>query len=107
MQSSHATETQTPVRSSMADDPDFAELLELFYVSLQEAKENLRNLFASNNIEQLQREAHKLKGAGGGYGFEGLTTEAADLETACKTGDVVLIAERLESLLAYASRIEV
>ena len=107
MQPSEMTEHRTPIRSSLGDDPDFRELLELFSVSIQETTEKLRSLLAASDVQQIQREAHKLKGAGGGYGFEGLTAEAAALESACKARDLDQIRRTLDSLLNYVSRIEV
>ena len=107
MQPSEMTEHRIPVRSSLEVDPDFQELLELFSVSIQETTEKLRTLLVASDMEQMQREAHKLKGAGGGYGFEGLTTEAAALESACKVRDLDQVRRTLDSLLNYVSRIEI
>jgi HPt (histidine-containing phosphotransfer) domain-containing protein len=91
----------------MEEDPDFRELLEMFFTSLQESTGLLRSLHASGDVGQLQREAHKLKGSGGGYGFPGLSEEAAALETACKACDLAQVEQTLNRLLDYASRIEI
>jgi HPt (histidine-containing phosphotransfer) domain-containing protein len=107
MQPIEVAQGRTPVRSTLEDDPDFRDLLEMFAASLREATETLRSLFAAGDVAQLQREAHKLKGSGGGYGFPGLTTEAAALESACKAGDLMLVQQALSRLLDYAARIEV
>lgn len=96
-----------PIHSDFADDPDFAELLEMFYESLQERRGEMVNSFQNGDFEQLKTLAHQLKGAGGGYGFTGLTPLAADLELACKTNNLPAMPEKLQALLAYIDRVTV
>ena len=96
----------TPVRSSMADDEDFRELLEMFVEGLQEKKVSMSAAFQQGDMESLRKLSHQLKGAGGGYGFAGVSELAAHLEEACKNSlgpDV--IAERLDGLLKYSARV--
>jgi HPt (histidine-containing phosphotransfer) domain-containing protein len=95
------------VRSKFSDDPDYRDLLEMFEASLQEATGGLRDAFGAGDVAQLQREAHRLKGAGGGYGFDELTPAAHSLEEACMTRDMVQIQQTLDRLLDYISRIEI
>lgn len=102
----HKVETGAgPVYSRHADDPDYAELLEPFALSLPEKEQDLRRAFETGELRTVQMLAHQLKGAGGGYGFEGLTTRAAALEQACKAEDRSTVAGALEELTAYLGRI--
>ena len=94
-----------PVYSSFSDDPDFAELVEFFVDAIPERIELLRESYQKQDIEQLRTTAHQLKGAGGGYGFEELSTHAARLEQACKQNDSDAIADFLEILIGYMGRI--
>ncbi len=96
----------SPVRSSMADDEDFQELLEMYVGSLSEKRKLLSSAFEQKDFEALRKIAHQMKGSGGGYGFAGVSERAAYLEESCKHSlgpDV--IADRLETFLAYIARV--
>lgn len=98
----------SPVRSTMADDEDFKELLEMFVDGLNEKRDLLSSAFNQQDFEALRKVSHQLKGSGGGYGFAGLSERAAHLEEACKHSmGADVIAERLESFLSYMSRVVV
>jgi HPt (histidine-containing phosphotransfer) domain-containing protein len=92
------------VRSEYADDPDYAELLQEFAADIPDRVTELWHAFDSGAVEELRTLAHRLKGAGGGYGYPELTTLARELEHACKS-DPVQIAPRLEALVEHLERI--
>jgi HPt (histidine-containing phosphotransfer) domain-containing protein len=94
-----------PVRSRFAGDPEYRELLEWFVESLAELSGTMRDQMRSADYAGLQVHAHQVKGAAGGYGFPELTTLAAELERACRTGDPVSIATELDRTLAYIARV--
>lgn len=91
----------TPVRSQFSDDPDFAELLEFFVEALPERREFLTSCHQSNDVDGLRVAAHQLKGAGGGYGFDQLSSLAAQLEEACKAADRMRMRESLDLLIEH------
>ncbi len=95
------------VHSQFAADPEYRELLEMFDEALPERRRCLTDAFRAGNIPELQTLAHQLKGAGGGFGFPGLTDHAAVLEAACKTAEPDRIAEALDLTLAFMQRITV
>ncbi len=98
----------SPVRSAMADDEDFQELLEMFVEGLEEKRGSMSAAFQQGDFDTLRKLSHQLKGSGGGYGFAGISERAAHLEEACKNAlgpDV--IAERLQGFLAYSLRVVV
>jgi HPt (histidine-containing phosphotransfer) domain-containing protein len=99
------THTDEPVRSEFADDADFAELLEMFVDSVSEKREALTAAAAAGDVDQLRTLSHQLKGAGGGYGFTGLSAVAAYLEAACKENDETQIDSHTKQLLDYLGRI--
>jgi histidine phosphotransfer protein HptB len=106
MHPSQRTVFHGAVYSEFADDPDFEELLQLFVDSLPEKRNHLKRSMQNGNLAELARQGHQLKGAGGGYGFYGLTEVAADLESACKTDDAELVGEAVERLIGYLDRIK-
>lgn len=95
-----------PIFSTFADDEDFGELLQIFSDSVEERKISLIEANKNKDFEQIKSLAHQLKGAGGGYGFPGLTTVAKDLEEACLDENENSIIENLDRLIAYIDRIE-
>ena len=93
-----------PIYSTLADDPDLAELANLFAQEMPGRIENLRQQFETANWEQLGRAAHQLKGAAGSYGFEPLTPASARLEMAVRNQAPEQEIERaLEDLIALCS----
>lgn len=101
------TVASQPVYSKFADDPDFGELLQMFLDTIPDKQRELRDDFDSGRIEDLCTKAHQLKGAGGGYGFEGLTAAAAELERACRARNSEWMSQALQQLLDYMGRIAV
>ena len=75
-----------PIRSEYESDPDMLELVQEFAGELPDRAATLERLLAESQLEELQRLAHQLKGAGGGYGFPRITEVAASLEEAVKAG---------------------
>jgi HPt (histidine-containing phosphotransfer) domain-containing protein len=104
---SAASTPTVPLRSELADDPDFRELLEEFAAAMPVRKEGLLEAHRSAAYDLLRQRAHQLKGAGGGFGFPLLSELAAELEKACKADDPARIAEMLELVVGCINRISV
>ena len=64
-------------------------------------------MLRDDDLEEIQRTGHSLKGSGGGYGFDELTRIGAALEEAAADGDATSIAAELEVLADYLERVEV
>jgi len=82
-----ADDRNGPIRSEYADDPDLAGILDEFVTGLPGTLSGMREAMASHHYAELQRLAHQLKGAGGGYGYPQLTDAAKVLENAAKAKD--------------------
>ena len=93
------------VRSEYADDPDYAGLLQEFAADIPGRVIELRQAFDAGDFETLRTLAHRLKGAGGGYGYSELTNIARELEHACKS-NVAQIAPRLAELVEHLECIQ-
>ena len=98
---------QSPVFSEFADEPDFVEILVVFAETMQEKRDVLQKLLQDRDFEQMKFQAHQIKGAGGGYGFSGLSDRAAQLERACETQQLVAVESALDGVLSYMDRIRV
>jgi len=70
--------------STLAEDPDLAEIVEMFVDEMPERVESILDCFESQDWEGLRRVSHQLKGAAGSYGFTPITPCAAILEEAIK-----------------------
>lgn len=69
-----------PLRSAFAGDPDMAELVRQFAEEMPRRIEALTACWEKQEMEELRRLAHQLKGAGGGYGFGEVGEGARRLE---------------------------
>ncbi len=75
------TDTQSDlIHSELGDPESFGEIIEIFLEQLPERLDHLDGFLESGDYRQLALLAHQLKGAGGGYGYPGLTQGAAKLE---------------------------
>ena len=70
--------------SSLADDPDLGELVEMYVDEMPERIQSLQSVLAAEDWNELSRAAHQIKGAGGSYGFDQLTPLAFALEQATR-----------------------
>ena len=66
--------------SSLAGDPDLAELVEMFVEEMPGRVEILLHQLETSDWDGLKRSAHQLKGAAGSYGFDYISPCAAKLE---------------------------
>lgn len=73
-----------PLVSEFAHDPDMHELVGMFVDEMPERVRSLQELWQARDLETLQRVAHQLKGASGGYGFTSVGKAAGRLEEALK-----------------------
>ena len=95
------------IRSTLAGLPALASVIAGFVGRLADAAEELRALADAGDAALLARAAHKLRGAGGSYGFAQLSVAAAALEDLLKAGDAVAaVAEEVADLIAIIRRTE-
>ncbi|MEN6557213.1 MAG: PAS domain S-box protein [Thermoguttaceae bacterium] len=79
--------------SQFAEDSEIAEILPGFVGRLAGQLDAMRQSLASGQHDELRRLAHKLKGAGGSYGYPSLTEACAALEQAAsaQTGETAAL----------------
>lgn len=61
-------------------DPDLIDIVQEFVEGIPERIAELRGAFEANNWETLETLAHRLKGAGGSYGYADISDLAATME---------------------------
>ncbi len=97
---------KSAIYSSLGNDPDFQELVELYVAEMPERIDRLKQLFASGNFHELNRFAHQIKGSAGGYGFEEISPAAARVEhAATSTPNLDELEQSLHELLDLCSRV--
>lgn len=86
--------------SELAGDADMIDLVELFVSELPQRVQALEAAIASNDVQQLARLAHQLKGAAGGYGFPAITEAARSLEQTVKSSaDIRQLAAEVKAVV--------
>ncbi len=78
------TGTGQVLYSTLAEDPDLAEIVEMFVDEMPDRVEKILNCFESEDWEGLRSASHQLKGAAGSYGFSTITPCAGVLEATVK-----------------------
>jgi HPt (histidine-containing phosphotransfer) domain-containing protein len=94
------------VVSQFVDDPDIVAILGPFVAGLDAQVRAMREALAEHRYEDLRRAAHRMKGAGGSYGYPALTDAARALEDAAKNEDPAGAASALERLTALCQAIQ-
>jgi HPt (histidine-containing phosphotransfer) domain-containing protein len=69
--------------------------------------EALREALERGDFETIRNLGHMMKGAGGGYGFPGITDIGRMLEESAKAGNAQEISRSIEALSAYMNSVEV
>lgn len=93
-----------PIRSVYENDSDMADLVRSFVAEAPNRAQLLDDLLSGGELDELQRLAHQLKGAGGGYGFTLVTDVAARLEDALKEGAAESVIKERTSTLCEVMR---
>lgn len=91
------------LHSELAHDPDMADIVREFVAELPQRADELEESWRAQRLDQVQRLAHQLKGACGGYGFPTIGSAAAELEstlTAMSSGRPGLGSDALRRQLA-------
>lgn len=98
----------TPIQSLYADDPEMAELVQLFVSELPDRIASVQTAWNHGKLDELTRLAHQLKGAGSGYGYPSITQAAAELERELRglpaPSAVAEVRDELEALLSVCRR---
>lgn len=96
-----------PLVSRFREDPDFQELLVDFVSAMRQRSTDLKTALADGHLDELRRQAHQLKGAAGGYGFDEVSEVAAELENACQLSSLnpTEVNAKLERVLDCLQRV--
>jgi HPt (histidine-containing phosphotransfer) domain-containing protein len=68
-----ATNEPQAIYSTLGNDPDLGELVEMYVEEMPDRIAALVQAFDSGDMEMLRKLSHQMKGAAGSYGFNQLT----------------------------------
>ncbi len=88
-------------------DPDLEEIVPGFLDNRQKDVQTLRTCMENGQLETIRLLGHRLKGDGGGYGFDVISTIGHALEQAALRGDLATIRERTMDLTNFLSRVRI
>jgi HPt (histidine-containing phosphotransfer) domain-containing protein len=94
-------------RFTVTIEQDFAPMIPRFMENRHKELAAMNEANTQHDYETIRRLAHGMKGAGGSYGFEGLTTFAGQVEQAAKAADETGVAQGLASIAAYLGSVDV
>jgi HPt (histidine-containing phosphotransfer) domain-containing protein len=96
-----------PIRSQLAQDPEFAGVLARFVSRLPLRAAELGRLAKLGVSKTLAETAHKLRGAAGTYGLAEISTAAGVVEDRLIAGDAIeKVGVEIESLIALMRRVD-
>jgi len=88
-------------------DKDLEDLIPEFLDNRRSDVGSIHGALANGDYETIRVLGHSMKGSGGGYGFDDITTIGAALEQAAKRQDRDAINEGLEQLAHYLDKVKV
>ena len=88
-------------------DSDLEDLVPEFIENRHEDIEKINECLDNEEIAEIQRLGHSMKGSGGGYGFHEITKLGGELEQAAKRGDKDEIDQLNKKLAQYLKVIKI
>ncbi len=86
-------------------DPEVKEIIPMFLKHREEDLKTIAEALKTNDFESMRRLGHQMKGAGEGYGFDGITKIGADLEAYAKEGNADGVQKTVNDLSDYLQRL--
>lgn len=88
-------------------DQDLEEIVPGFLENRRRDVQTLETALQENNLAQIQIIGHRMRGDGGGYGFDAISTIGAALEQAAAREDRDAIRRQIAELIDFLDRVTV
>lgn len=88
-------------------DEDLQDLIPGYLENRRKDAEELQKALARSDFEVVRVLGHKMKGSGGGYGFDEISEIGRALEDAAKQSQAAKIQEEIDRLRYYLDHVEV
>lgn len=96
-----------PGRIVVRIDPGLRDLVPEFLENRRREVPALQAAIERGDLASVQAAGHRLKGDGGGYGFDAISGIGGALEEAAKRGDREALRRAVRELAAFLERVEV
>lgn len=90
----------------MEVEPELMDLVPAFIENRREDVGTLREAVRDGDVETVEEVAHRMKGLGGGYGFDYVSTAGTALVELARTGRLEEAGPWLDGLEDYLDRVE-
>lgn len=101
----HGTEVRAKV--TVYIDPDLAEIVPGFLENRRRDVQFLKTALQHNDLKTIRVLGHRMKGDGGGYGFDTISAIGEALELAAAQQDRVTIEQQTSKLNDFLTRLDV
>lgn len=88
-------------------DATLEDLIPNFLANRERDVTTLRDALSQENFQAIHLLGHRLKGDGGGYGFEGISQIGGVIEAAALRRDADSIAQQTTALADYLARLDI
>lgn len=88
-------------------DKDLEDLIPGYLENRKKDIVSIENALPKNNFDEIQNLGHRMKGSGGGYGFQEITEIGKTIEDAAKEKNTTQIKNSLDQLKDYLNNIEI
>ena len=88
-------------------DSDLKELIPMFLENRADNIAELKKLLKEENYEGIEKLGHKIKGSGGGYGFDKVTDLGREIEQAAAAGNTKKLRDLIEELAEHMDKVEI
>ena len=88
-------------------DPEIEEIVPIFLQNRLNDIDSIVIALRQGDFETIRILGHGMRGAGGGYGFDGITDIGQFLEQAAKEQNSEMVRKQVECLADYLERVEV
>ncbi len=99
-----STDGQKPI---VYIDEDIADLVPGFMDIRRNDIKEMNTALTAGDFESIRSVGHKMKGAGGGYGFDAITDFGMRLEEAAKVSHTAEIRSAIDGLATYVDTVEI
>lgn len=104
---SHPSHSESPDKIVVEISRDLEEIVPIFLDNRKNDLQTLRDALTRQDFGTVQNLGHRLKGDGGGYGFDAITEIGAMMEQAAKQQDGSMIEEHIVRLKDFLRRVSV
>jgi len=105
MTNSSQTANRRPI--TVLIDPDLREIVASFLDNRRKDVASLQAAVASNDLKTVRLLGHRMKGDGGGYGFEAISAIGEALEQAATRQDHTVMMQQISKLSDFLARVKV